>query len=233
MALPLIYNLESVRVRWASTLVAVLGIAGTVGVFVAMLALARGFQAALVTSGSERQRDGAPRRRHLGDGQRDHPRAAPRHRGLAGGDARRGRAAGQPGGRGGGGAASRRRRAPTPTCSSAASPCSALAVHDKVKIVDGPVLHARALRAAVGKNAKDAYRGLGLGDDGEARRHDWKVVGSSTPAAARSTPRSGATRTSSTRPTSARGHPPVGGGAPRRPTTRWRRSSAGSPPIRA
>ena len=60
MALPLIYNFESVRVRWASTVVAVLGIAGSVGVFVAMLALARGFQAALVSSGSPR--DGAPRR---------------------------------------------------------------------------------------------------------------------------------------------------------------------------
>jgi putative ABC transport system permease protein len=52
MALPLVYNLESVRVRWRSTLVAVLGIAGSVGVFVAMLALANGFEAALVTSGS-------------------------------------------------------------------------------------------------------------------------------------------------------------------------------------
>ncbi len=54
MALPLIYNLESVRARWASALVAVIGIAGSVGVFVAMLALARGFQATLVTSGSPR-----------------------------------------------------------------------------------------------------------------------------------------------------------------------------------
>jgi putative ABC transport system permease protein len=52
MALPLVYNLESVRVRWRSTLVAVLGIAGSVGVFVAMLGLAKGFEAALVTSGS-------------------------------------------------------------------------------------------------------------------------------------------------------------------------------------
>src|SRR5688572_5753281 len=53
MALPLVYYLESVRSRWASTIVAVLGIAGSVGVFVAMLALARGFQAALVSAGSE------------------------------------------------------------------------------------------------------------------------------------------------------------------------------------
>ena len=53
MALPLVYNLESVRARWPSTMVAVLGIAGSVGVFVAMLALARGFEAALVSAGSE------------------------------------------------------------------------------------------------------------------------------------------------------------------------------------
>jgi putative ABC transport system permease protein len=52
MAIPLIYNLRSLRARWTSTLVAVLGIAGTVGVFIAMLSLARGFEATLVASGS-------------------------------------------------------------------------------------------------------------------------------------------------------------------------------------
>ncbi|HEY3927697.1 MAG TPA: ABC transporter permease [Candidatus Koribacter sp.] len=51
MAIPLSYNLRSLGVRWSSTLVAVLGIAGTVGVFVAMLALAHGFKATLVHSG--------------------------------------------------------------------------------------------------------------------------------------------------------------------------------------
>jgi len=51
-AVPLVYNLESVRARWVSALVAVAGIAGTVAVFIAMLALAKGFQAALVSSGS-------------------------------------------------------------------------------------------------------------------------------------------------------------------------------------
>jgi putative ABC transport system permease protein len=54
MAIPLTYNLRSLRVRWASTVVAVLGIAGTVGVFVAMLSLAKGFKATLVASGSPR-----------------------------------------------------------------------------------------------------------------------------------------------------------------------------------
>jgi putative ABC transport system permease protein len=52
MAIPLIYNVRSVKARWTSTIVALVGIAGTVGVFVAMLSLARGFRATLVTSGS-------------------------------------------------------------------------------------------------------------------------------------------------------------------------------------
>ena len=52
MTVPLAYNLRSLRRRWVSATVAVLGIAGTVGVFVAMLALANGFQATLISSGS-------------------------------------------------------------------------------------------------------------------------------------------------------------------------------------
>ena len=53
VAIPVVYNLRSVRARWTSAIVAVAGIAGTVGVFVAMLSLARGFRATLVSSGSE------------------------------------------------------------------------------------------------------------------------------------------------------------------------------------
>jgi putative ABC transport system permease protein len=52
MAIPLIYNVRSVKARWTSAIVAVVGVAGTVGVFVAMLSLARGFRATLVASGS-------------------------------------------------------------------------------------------------------------------------------------------------------------------------------------
>jgi putative ABC transport system permease protein len=53
MTIPIIYNVRSVKARWTSTIVAVAGIAGTVGVFIAMLSLARGFKATLVSSGSE------------------------------------------------------------------------------------------------------------------------------------------------------------------------------------
>ncbi|HTB92410.1 MAG TPA: ABC transporter permease [Candidatus Sulfotelmatobacter sp.] len=49
---PVSYNFRSIRARWTSTIVAVLGIAGTVGVFVAMLSLAKGFKSTLVASGS-------------------------------------------------------------------------------------------------------------------------------------------------------------------------------------
>jgi putative ABC transport system permease protein len=53
MAIPIVYNFRSVWARWTSAIVAVIGIAGTVGVFIAMLSLARGFKATLVSSGSE------------------------------------------------------------------------------------------------------------------------------------------------------------------------------------
>ena len=52
MAVPVEYNLRSVINRWTSTLVALLSIAGTVAVFVVMLAMAQGFRATLVSSGS-------------------------------------------------------------------------------------------------------------------------------------------------------------------------------------
>lgn len=52
MAIPISYNLRSVAARWRTAVVSVVGIAGTVGVFVAMLAMARGFQATLIASGS-------------------------------------------------------------------------------------------------------------------------------------------------------------------------------------
>jgi len=50
--IPIEYNLRSVINRWVSTLIAVLSIAGTVAVFIVMLAMAQGFRATLVSSGS-------------------------------------------------------------------------------------------------------------------------------------------------------------------------------------
>lgn len=53
MAIPIQYNIRSVKQRWLASLVAILAIAGVVGVFDAVLAMSRGFQQTLVSSGAE------------------------------------------------------------------------------------------------------------------------------------------------------------------------------------
>ena len=53
MKIPLIYNLRSVRQRPVSTALTALGIGLVVAVFIAMLALANGFAAALARTGSD------------------------------------------------------------------------------------------------------------------------------------------------------------------------------------
>lgn len=50
--IPISYNLSSLRERWAGSVVAILGVAGTVSIFIATLALSNGFRAMLVSSGS-------------------------------------------------------------------------------------------------------------------------------------------------------------------------------------
>jgi ABC-type lipoprotein release transport system permease subunit len=51
MALPLTYNVRNLRVRWQVTLLAIVGIALVVAVFVVLLAMASGFQFALRATG--------------------------------------------------------------------------------------------------------------------------------------------------------------------------------------
>jgi putative ABC transport system permease protein len=177
MALPLVYNLESVRVRWTSTVVAVLGIAGSVGVFVAMLALARGFQGALVSSGSD---ENAMVRRAGATSEMDSAITLEQLRAIEDSqEVQRG-----PDG---------------PVVSAevvvvAALPLKktgtdanvqlrgvslrALAVHDNVKIVEGRFFTPGLFELAVGKNARDAYRGMGLGDKVKLGGTSWTVVGS-------------------------------------------------------
>jgi putative ABC transport system permease protein len=177
MALPLIYNLESVRVRWTSTVVAVLGIAGSVGVFVAMLALARGFQGALVSSGSD---ENAMVRRAGATSEMDSAITLEQLRAIED-------------------SAEVKRGPDGPLASAevvvvAALPLKktgtdanvqlrgvslrALAVHDKVKIVEGRFFTPGLFELTVGKNAKDAYRGVAVGETVKLGGADWKVVGS-------------------------------------------------------
>ncbi len=176
MAIPLSYNLRSLRVRWTSTVVAVLGIAGTVGVFVAMLALARGFHATLVASGSA---DNAIVRRAGSTSEMESAVTLDQVKIME--DA--------PG-------VARDNTGPLvspevvviaafPLKSSGTdanvqvrgvSP-KALSVRPSVKIVDGRFFHSGLNELVVGRNVAASYSGLGLGDTVKFGGGQWKVVG--------------------------------------------------------
>ena len=176
MAIPLAYNVRSVRVRWTSTLVAVLGIAGTVGVFVAMLSLARGFKVTVASSGSP---GNAIIRRAGSTAEVDGalPLEQVRVIEVAPGVARSSlgplvspevvvvapfklRATGTD--------ANVQVRGVSP---------KALEVRNTVKIVVGRFFQAALLELVVGKNAALTYSGLKLGDTVRFGGSAWKVVG--------------------------------------------------------
>jgi len=176
MALPLVYNLESVRARWRTTIVAILGIAGTVGVFVAMLALAKGFQAALITSGDPdnafvrragatseldsaitldqlRPLEDAAEVQRTGDG----PLASPEVVVVAALPLKKT-----------GTDANVQVRGVTPR---------ALEVHKAVKVTEGRFFQKGLLEMVVGRNAVRSYKGVAPGDTLRLGGSSWTIVG--------------------------------------------------------
>ena len=176
MAIPIIYNVRSVRARWTSAVVAVLGIAGTVGVFVAMLSLAHGFKATLVSSGTAdnalvlragsgsemngavtldqvKVLEDAPGVAHGANGPLITPEVvviAPFPLRSTGTDANvqvRGVSA------------------------------KALEVRQKLKIVEGRFFQPGLTELVVGRNATRSYSGLSLGDSVKLGGGTWRVVG--------------------------------------------------------
>ncbi len=178
MAIPVSYNLLSARERWSSSLVAVVGIAGTVAVFVAMLALARGFHATIASTGLPEnaivQRGGsdsemtsimtqddvhavedAPQIARNGGGQ---ALVSPEVvvicalplRGAGGADA------------------NVQIRGVLPR---------ALEVRRQVKMVEGRFLTPGLAEAVVGRGAQKAYLGLELGSTVRIGAGTWKIVG--------------------------------------------------------
>jgi putative ABC transport system permease protein len=176
MALPLIYNLESVRARWTSTIVAVLGIAGSVGVFVAMLALARGFQAAIVSSGSVQN---VMVRRAGATSEMDSAVTLDQLRVIED--------AGEIARAGGGAVVSPEvvviASLPMMKTGTDAmvqvrgvSP-RALEVHHRVRMVEGRFFMPGLLEVVVGRNARNAYRGVAMGETLKLGGRGWAVVG--------------------------------------------------------
>jgi len=177
VAIPISYNLRSAAARWPAALISVLGIAGTVGVFVAMLAMARGFQATLISSGSPANaivlRAGADAEmvsavtldesRVIGDASevaRDAggaPLISPEvvvvaafQLASSGTDA------------------NVQVRGVSP---------SALAVRPNVRLVEGRFFQPGLAELVVGRNAAAIYRGLALGDSVDFGGQTWTVVG--------------------------------------------------------
>ncbi len=176
MSIPVAYNFRSARARWTSSVVAVLGIAGTVGVFVAMLALARGFKATVTSSGLPQnvivQRSGsdtemtsiitmddvrvledAPQVARAGDKPLVSPEVvviAPIPLRDTGTDAN----------------VSVRGVLPR-----------VMAVRDNVKIVEGRFIRTGLAEAVIGKGARHAYAGLELGATVRIGAGTWTIVG--------------------------------------------------------
>ncbi len=176
MAIPIVYNIRSVKARWTSTIVAVLGIAGTVGVFVAMLSLARGFRATLVASGSKDNalvvRAGATSEMTSGVSL-DEVKVIQDAPGIA---------------RGADGPLLTPEAvlmAPIPLISTGTdanvelrgvSP-NVLEIRKQVKIVQGRMFKAGLAEIVVGKNATKTYKGLTLGNTISLGSVKWNVVG--------------------------------------------------------
>jgi len=176
MAIPLIYNVRSVRARWTSTIVAVAGIAGTVGVFIAMLSLAHGFKATLVASGSADNalitRAGATSEITSGVSI-DSVKVIQDAPGIA---------------RGAEGplvSPESVLMAPIPLRSTGTdanvmfrgvSP-NVLAIRKNVKIIEGRMFRHGLTEIVVGKNAKTTYSGLTLGSNMGLGSAQWHVVG--------------------------------------------------------
>src|SRR5260370_1577512 len=176
MTIPIIYNVRSVKARWTSTIVAVAGIAGTVGVFIAVLSLARGFRATLVTSGSGDNalitRAGATSEMTSGvwmDSVKVMQDAPGTARG-AGGPLLTSEAV---------------LMAPIPLISTGTDAnvelrgvsANVFAIRRNIKIIEGRMFQPGLAELIVGKNARSTYSGLTLGSEIGLGTIRWQVVG--------------------------------------------------------
>jgi putative ABC transport system permease protein len=176
VTIPIIYNVRSVKARWTSTIVAVAGIAGTVGVFIAMLSLARGFKATLVSSGSADNalitRAGATSEMTSGV-PIDSVKIIQDAPGVA---------------RGAGGplvTSEAVLMAPIPLLSTGTDAnvelrgvsSNVLEIRRNIKIVEGRMFQPGLAELVVGKNARSTYSGLTLGSTIGLGSRSWQVVG--------------------------------------------------------
>jgi putative ABC transport system permease protein len=180
MALPLSYNVRNLRSRWKVTLLAIFGIALVVAAFVTILSMARGFNIALSSTGSDNnaiitQRGSMSELSSWMDvGAANIVAVDPR---VARGDdgkplascevvvitARPTKATGLP----------------TNITFRGVSP-TAFKVRNGIKIVEGRMFTPGLFEVIVGKKIADRLQGVDVGSTIPIQRKDWKVVGQFT-----------------------------------------------------
>ena len=178
-------TLRSLGQRLGSSIVAIIGIAGVVIVFIAVLSIAEGFRAAMTEAGDPRDRDrDAGRQRHRDD---QHYLAATKrghHRERAGGQGRTGRSiasaelfviVNHPMRRSGTDANVPLRGCLRPCCRCGGS-----------KMVEGRMFELGRNEIIVGRAASRQFVGLDVGTDVRWGENTWRSSGSSRPAAAAS-----------------------------------------------
>jgi ABC-type antimicrobial peptide transport system permease subunit len=177
MALPLSYNVRNLRSRWKVTLLAIFGIALVVAAFVTILSMARGFNIALSSTGSDNNAIVTQRGSMSELSSWMNISAAnlvavdPR---IARGDdgkplascevvvitARPAKQTGYP--------TNITFRGVTPT---------AFKVRNGIKVVEGRMFQPGLFEVIVGKKIADRLQGMNVGDTIPIQRKDWKVVG--------------------------------------------------------
>ena len=172
-------NLKSIPERWASSLVIVVGLAGVVAVFTALLAMATGFEKTLASTG--RTDNAIILRGGFGRGAQLRPQPRFGHADQAGArhpQGRRRQAAGvgrNDRDRRTGRARATRRTAPTSPCAASSPMRSPL--RPQLKIVEGRKFRTGLRELIVGRGVTRQFQGAELGKVLRMRGSDWTVVG--------------------------------------------------------
>ena len=170
-------GVSTIPERLGASAVIVVGIAGVVGVLVALLAMGEGFQATLARDRAHRPGHRHARRRHGGTEQRADPRRRQRDRGRVGACCATPKASPSP----------RpkwwwwptcRRSPPTPTPTwSCAVWGRAWDLRPEVQVLDGRKFNPGLRELMVGKGALAQFAGLAVGSRLMLGNNEWSVVG--------------------------------------------------------
>lgn len=177
MALPLSYNIKNLRVRWTVTLLAVLGIALVVAVFIILVAMSSGFRLALRSTGSSENaiviQRGAQAELTSGFSREEANRILVDHRVARDAD-RRPLASPEIVVVG---VLTRKDDRADVNVTIRGVTMMAFKVRSVVKVTEGRAFQPGLYEIVVGRKLHDRMQGVAIGESLRLQRRDWKVVG--------------------------------------------------------